>query len=150
MFATERAPRGAQAGFTLLEMLVALAIVALLAALAPRLAAPEAGALDRAARLVATELRAARAEALETGADRFVAFDPEAGTLRREGAAPASLPAGVRMALRAAAEAEAAVGAPAILFFGAGGSTGGDVALARGEATAVVSVRWLTGAVRRD
>ncbi|SDZ89191.1 GspH/FimT family pseudopilin [Rubrimonas cliftonensis] len=141
-------PRTRAAGFTLLEMLVALAVVALLAAAAPRFVAPGAGGLDRATRLVAGELRAARAQAIERGAPAAVTFDVESGALRRTGAEAAFLPEDVSLSLVTAAEAEALMGAPGVVFFAEGGATGGAVTLARGGASATVAVRWLTGAVR--
>jgi general secretion pathway protein H len=134
-------------GFTLLELLVAIAIALALLAAAPGLVAPGAGALDAAVGLVASELRLARERAIAEGRDSGVAFDPAARTVRGEGA-PRLLPEGVEMGLETAAEARAALGAPGVVFFPEGGATGGVIALRRGAAAARVEVRWLTGAVR--
>jgi general secretion pathway protein H len=138
--------RGA-AGFTLLELLVALTIAAALIALMPRLMVSGGGDLAAAADMVAAELRLARERALTQGAPAGVGFDIEGGTVLPEGAAPRPLPAGVALALRTAAEARAALGAPGVVFFPEGGATGGEIALSRGAGVTVVEVRWLTGAV---
>jgi general secretion pathway protein H len=138
--------RGA-AGFTLLELLVALTIAAALIALTPRLMVSGGGDLAAAADMVAAELRLARERALTRGAPAGVGFDPEGGAVLPQGAAPRPLPSGVALALRTAAEARDALGAPGVVFFPEGGATGGEIALSRGAGVMVVEVRWLTGAV---
>lgn len=147
MFAAADLRRRGAAGFTLLEMLVALSVALVLLAAAPRLAAPTAGDLTAAERLVKSELRRAREAALTTGADHAVLFGLDPPVLRRDGADPAPLPAGVALSAVTAAEVQADRGAPGVVFFGAGGATGGDLALTRGQATVHVQVRWLTGAI---
>lgn len=138
------------AGFTLLEALVALAIAMLLLTAAPRLVAPGAGALDAAAGLVAGELRRARETALSTGREQAVTFDAAARAVRAGEGPARRLPEGVSMRFTTAAEARAALGAPGVVFFEDGGATGGEIILSRGEDRVTLTVRWLTGAVRRD
>lgn len=138
---------GGAAGFTLLELLVALTVALILLAAAPRLVGIGAGGLDDAISMVAGELRLARERAIADGRDAGVAFDPAARTIRAADGGVRSLPGGVAIGLETAAEARAALGAPGVLFFPEGGSTGGVVALRRGEAAARIEVRWLTGAV---
>jgi general secretion pathway protein H len=140
-------PARAQAGFTLLELLVTLAIVAGLVAVAPRLAAFGAGGVERAARVVAAELRMARTDALTHGRPARVAFDLDGRRVLRDGAKPAALPADVAMAAVTAEEAAVAPGRPAIVFFPEGGATGGRVTVRRGGDAREIEARWLTGAV---
>ena len=72
-------------GYTLVEALVAVAILAILAAAARPLVAPVTeSSLDTAAHEVASALRFARSEAIRTGSYRGVDFSVDAGTgLRR-------------------------------------------------------------------
>lgn len=118
-----------QAGFTLLEMLVALGLFALGAAIVlPNLARGFGPAdLGSASQLVAAEMRRARNLALETRVEtRF--------PMR-----PLELPGGVVMLVEPA---------EGIRFFPDGSSSGGRAALARGQATRLVEVDWLTGRVQ--
>jgi general secretion pathway protein H len=144
---SSHADSGATAGFTLLEMLAALTVAAMLVAAAPRLVAPSAGGLAAAERLVAGELRRAREAALTEGAPRAVLFDVAAGAVRRDGAAAVALPQGVTLAVEGAREVIEARGAPGVVFFAEGGATGGAVRLQRGDAVALVTAFWLTGAI---
>lgn len=94
------APRRADAGFTLFELLVAVAIMSLAAGLAfPALQRVNARrTLDTAQRAMSVAIVTARAEALARG--RVVALAPDAGapdTLVANGKVVAKLPAGVRV-----------------------------------------------------
>jgi general secretion pathway protein H len=142
------ATAGGAAGFTLLELLVAITVAMILLAAAPGLVGRGSGALEDAVSGVAAELRLARERAVAEGRDAGVAFDPERRAFRADDGGFRPLPAGVEIGLETAAEARAELGAPGFLFFPEGGSTGGVVALRRGEAVARIEVRWLTGAVR--
>lgn len=118
------APSRAEAGFTLLEALVALAILALAWLLvAPAL--PESlfrSELERSARALATELREARARAVAEQREVVV-------PLARPGAEIRTVePGGVR-------------------FFPEGGATAASVTLARGGRSWRIEVDWLTGRV---
>ncbi|MFV0474125.1 MAG: prepilin-type N-terminal cleavage/methylation domain-containing protein [Pikeienuella sp.] len=134
-------------GFTLLELLVAITLALILLAAAPGLLNPGAGSLEKATGMVAAELRRARAAAMTRGEDAAVLFDADNGRLRDADGVETALPAGVSLSLRMAAEVREARGAPGVIFFPEGGSTGGIAILRRGEAVARVETRWLTGAV---
>lgn len=91
------APRHVDAGFTLFELLVAVAIMSLVAGIAfPALQRVNARrTLDNAQRALAVAIVTARAEALTRG--RIVALAPDAGapdTLLANGRIVAKLPAG--------------------------------------------------------
>ena len=128
------------AGFTLLEMLVVLAILGLATAfLVARGIGPGPATQARAAAdAVAAALRDARGRAIRD--DRFVtiAVDVPAHALRTVDAPPLLLPRALEMA-----------GTSAIRFAPDGSSSGGQIALAGGGVRALVSVDWLTGRVLR-
>jgi prepilin-type N-terminal cleavage/methylation domain-containing protein len=93
-------PRRSDAGFTLFELLVAVAIMSLVAGIAfPALSrVSERRTLDQAARAIAIAVVSARAEALTR--DHVVALGPDgtaAGTLLANGRIVAQLPAGARV-----------------------------------------------------
>jgi len=168
----KRATRAA--GFTLIEALVVLALMATAFAL---FAGALVGALPGqqlrdATHRLAAEMRATRARAVATGVDQSFVIDTQARTWRSgasdalgdpsavlPGTKPgASADGGVRrqgelddaLALGAtvAREEQPGPGLAAIRFFADGSSTGGRVVVRRGDAAWRVDVNWLTGAVR--
>lgn len=149
-----RAPGGARgagaggaAGFTLVEMLVTLAVLALALTLASRsLGGIAAG--QRPARLsgaIAGEIGLLRAEALRTGRSASLVFDAAGGRFlsSRPGAAP--IPAPLHVTVEAAGREPGE-----IRLLPDGSSTGGRIVLRDAAARSVVSVSALTGRVRRD
>jgi general secretion pathway protein H len=137
-------------GFTLIEMLVTLAVLALIMALVP---AYLAGSRDRvelksAARAVAAALRETREEALAHNRPEAFVIDLDRGWFR--GAAMKDeqpVPSGIGVTLVTTAEDQRGAGRGAIRFFPDGSSTGGGVILARGTGRYDVLVDWLTGRV---
>lgn len=129
--------------------MVVVSILALLAVAIPRLGGSGLPAGEETARKMLGELRAARAEAIGAGAPVAVSFDLAARRFGREGR-EAALPEGVELTLRTGLEAADRRGRARIVFFPDGSATGGTLRLeGRGPAT-VLTVRWLTGAVRRS
>ena len=126
------------AGFTLLEMLVVLAILGLTAGLVASRARPGAGGLELrgAAGQVGNLLREARAQAIATNQAVAVRADPATARLGIAGGREMALPRGVAL------QASGAIG-----FSGDGSSTGGSLLLAEGPRRLVVAVDWLTGRV---
>lgn len=144
------ADRG-DAGFTLLEALVALTILALAAtALAPTFgAARPAAAVDGAARDIAAALKDARAAAVRSGIETAVAVDTEHNTVTPFGASsPRALAPGIGMTLVTLRGEQTGAGAGRLRFYPDGSATGGRITLRQGRHTALVDVDWLTGATR--
>lgn len=141
--------RGAR-GFSLLEMILVLALVALASLLA---AAALTGGFDgmrlrAAAREVAAQLRFTRAQAIATGESQRFTLDPRAHRWTAPKARSGELPAQLALAFVGAREVQPAEGEGAIVFFPDGASTGGRVQLALDDAAWQVEVAWLTGQVR--
>jgi len=136
-------------GFTLLETLVVLLIVALAATALPRLGSAGQGGLARAAAHdVAASLRDARHAARAAGMETRVVFDTGRGTVLGVRGPARALPSGARLAVEGAAAEADADGRIAVRFDAEGGSTGGRVTIALGTQVAVVEVDWMTGHVR--
>jgi general secretion pathway protein H len=137
-----------KAGFTFIEMLVVLGVLALVAGLAlPLLVAPRQRAEFRhVAREVAAALREARALAQQRGRTAEFSLDAASGRYRIDGVPPVErrLPAGIRPILLAPADTGG------IRFFAEGGSTGGGVRLVQGDRQQDVVVDWLTGRIAID
>lgn len=140
------------AGFTLVELLVVLAVLALvLTLLPPLLEGNQARAeLTAAAREVAAALRETRGLALRDGRVESFAVDGRAGTFRAGASGRLHhLPAGLRLSLDPPAGGAAAAQG-VIRFFADGSSTGGGLALTQGGRRSHVAVDWLTGRVSLD
>jgi general secretion pathway protein H len=140
-----------QDGFTLVEMLVTMAILALAAGVAFQSLGP--GALDRRAALVsetvAAEIGRLRAEAIRSGRAGRLAFEPQAArfTSSRPGASPIPV-GGVAVAVEAGPVGRPMPGEVRLLPDGS--STGGRIVLASGGSRRILSVSALTGRVRRE
>jgi general secretion pathway protein H len=136
-------------GFTLLELVLVLAIIALATLLG-------AGAIGRgmeglrlrsAANGVAAQLRFTRAQALATGEPQRFTIDPAAHAWTAPKGRHGELPAAASVAFIGAREAQPSEGEGAVVFFPDGAATGGRVRLQQGGAAWQVDVAWLTGQV---
>ena len=137
----------AEGGFTLLELLIVMTIVALATAMVlPRLSAPSGGSDFRAqAREVAARLRLAQLDAVEKGVETAVTIDLAERTIVIGGKAivfPADTTLIVKTARGLLAPARAS-----IRFVPLGGSTGGSIEARHGGRTISIRISWLTGAV---
>jgi general secretion pathway protein H len=137
-------------GFTLLELLVVLAIATLLLAIAPPLitSAIPGVELKTSARRVAAGLRLAREEAIRSGRDITFTLDLQARTFEVEGRfRKGKLPQDLKLKLEAAQKEMLDEDRGAVRFFPDGSSTGGRVILALEDRGYQVGVQWLTGRV---
>lgn len=137
-------------GFTLLELLVVLAIATLLLAVTPPLltAAIPAVETKAGARRITSALRLAREEAIRSGREAAFVLDVEAHTFRIDGPyRPARLPAGLELELMAAEREMQSETVGGVRFFPDGSSTGGRVIVKRGDSGWQIGVSWLTGRV---
>lgn len=137
----------ASLGFTLLEMLVVLAIIAVVLAAMVTVRPNAAGIrISAAARGIAATLRLARARAIERNAETLVLVDPAAAAVGVAGAMR-SLPRGISVALTVAAP-ELAGSRGGLRFYPDGQSSGGEIILRLDGRAARVGVNWLTGEAR--
>jgi len=141
---------GKRRGFTLVELLVVLAIGGLLLAVTPPLitATLPAVELKAAARRTAGSLRLAREIAIAEGRDAAWVLDIEHHRYGIEGDhRGGSLPGGLELELVAAEEEMQSENVGSIRFYPDGSSSGGRVILKRGDAGYQVGVNWLTGRI---
>jgi general secretion pathway protein H len=140
----------ATSGFSLIEMLAALVVVALATALVMPLALRPSDALrlDAAAQDLVAALRLTRAAAIAHNTDAALTIDVERRTFESPAVLARSLPSEVAVKLKIA-EPERARSRGGFRFFPDGSSTGGDMVLAlRGRETKIC-VDWLSGIARR-
>ncbi|SFU48874.1 general secretion pathway protein H [Methylobacterium sp. 174MFSha1.1] len=144
------AAAGPAAGFSLVEMLVVLALLGLAAALGgPSLLTLLPGRqLDAAAASLADELALLRAEALRTGQRTSLAYDQ--ATARFVSSRPSARPLAMApLSVGVSVPAESWAGPGEIRFLPGGASTGGRIVLAGRAGQRVLTVSRVTGAVRR-
>ena len=139
-----------QVGFTLLEVIVVLAIAAILYAIV--LAVPFRGAttadLKAAARSLASGLRQAQSTAMTTRRDAVLTIDVEAREYVTSGDTQLRrLPEGIDLKLYTAQTEVTSERRGSIRFYPDGSSTGGRITVSSGERKYLVDVDWLTGRV---
>ena len=139
-----------KSGFTLVEMVVVLALAALLMLLVPPLFSKGlAGAgLKAASAQVAGGLRRARGQAIfrREEAPLFVNVDERTLRIGGQGSSIA-LDDRLTLSMVTARSEVVDAGEGIIRFYPDGSSTGGRVTLARGDRQRVVDVDWLTGRI---
>jgi general secretion pathway protein H len=139
-------------GFTLVELLVVMVMIALLMTGVPRLIAGLPGVrLRAAADDMADRLKGLHSEALRHGATMALIVDPAARTYRiSTDTVPHPLPEVVDRVDVKRPGVLPADGTAQIRFFADGTATAGTVRLRHGQRSAAITVDWLTGRVRRD
>ncbi len=137
-------------GFTLIEVVAVLAIVALMAALTLPMLRPGATTadLDATALRIATLLKADRYAAMRSGAPVVTALSAsERSVTSGHGHGQVRAPAGVALDAILADHCAGAKNGAGIVFFPSGLSCGGVIGLARGGRQVEIRVNWLTGGV---
>lgn len=135
-------------GFTLFEMLVVLALIALLGLLALPLARGTASArsIDTAMRDLARNLAAARSDAMRDAAPRSVLIDARNRRWRRiEHRRWTALPHGVGIDVTAPRNAITASGVTRLSYFHDGSASGGTIRLRDGTRRRAIAIDWLSG-----
>jgi len=136
-------------GFTLVEMLVVLGLVALLLAISLPYATTSGDArkLDAAAEIVASKLRETQAAALFSNRERSLMVELAARRLvQTDPGKMFDLPDGMDVQI-ITVENEILTDAGVFRFFPDGGSTGGKFILSKGGLKREIAISWLTGAV---
>ena len=140
-------------GFTLLEMLIALSILALAVTLAGSmmLRSSQDQRINSAVQRLAADIAQTRALAMRTGASQRIDFDLiDRRYVGGDGLAAVLPPS---LEVRMITAEELAVGArPAILFYPDGGSSGAAIELTSEAGRYYIEADWLTGeiSVRRE
>ena len=140
----------ASAGFTLLELLVVLALMVMVYALAlPVISASLPGTeLKGAARQLAAGLRKARSQAVTRKEEAVLTIDVEQRNFEVSGDKHSYvLPAKLEISLFTAQSELLRDKVGSIRFYPDGSSTGGRITIASGERKYQVNVDWLTGQV---
>jgi general secretion pathway protein H len=139
-----------QAGFTLLEMLVVLTILALTATLAiPLLSSGSEGLrLETAASEIATALRFTRSAAIARNTQLVFLIDVDRRTFGSPVVPRHSFASNILAKVTFGAGVRSATSDGGFKFFPDGSSTGGDVTLSLRGSQTKLCVDWLTGTVR--
>jgi len=143
--------RTAHGGFTLVEMLVVLVVMALLVSFSPLLVDRIMPRLrvEAAARELADTMRQARGFAIRDNRARFVVIDVgDRVAAIGGGRTRQRIPPDVQVDLVIAGIEQIDAGAGRIRFFPDGTSTGGKVVLTSAERSLAVVVDWFDGKIR--
>ena len=142
---------GREAGFTLIEVLIAFAIVGASVVIAIPLLGT--GASQQLLRSTASQLasgaRLTRAAAVGGAGERALVLDLERRQWRIDGIAPpAAIPSRLTLEVSVPESERSGPAERRIRFLPSGGSSGGTIVLRDGSRQAVVVVDWLTGGAR--
>jgi len=139
--------RRTQAGFTLVEIMVVMVIIALIMGLvATSMSRSVSAAEARAAsRELVASLRYTRARAIIDKAEQVFLVDTENRSYQAPGRDKVELPEGVDLTITTATSELVSDAISCIRFFPDGGSTGGHIELTVNKREYRVNVAWLTG-----
>jgi general secretion pathway protein H len=144
--------RGLQAGFSLIEMLVVLSILALMVAFAmPFLTKGSDGLrLQTASSELAAAFRTTRSAAIIGNTKTALMIDVDQRTFRSTVVSQRPFAPEIEAKLKFASGISSAAFDGGYQFFPDGSSTGGDVTLSLHGKHTKLCIDWLTGEVRRD
>lgn len=144
--------RQSESGFTLMEMLTVLAIMALVAAVSlPFLKASSPGKVFRAqAQEISALFRLARVDAITGNRETRIIVDLTNRRVTYEGRANAILLAPETNIQVKTARGEVMSDDAGFRFMPGGGATGGAIVLQRDGNKVTIAISWLTGAVAID
>jgi general secretion pathway protein H len=144
----DRAGRGA-AGFTLLEMIVVLVVLALVAGIVVGRGPVHSEALNERAAVadIVAGLRGARGRAIAANRAVLVVVNGAQGSLSIDGLPAFRAPPGMALAAATGLGGSPGPRLTGISFAPDGSSSGGRIMLADGAKRVVVGVDWLTGRV---
>lgn len=148
----DSASHGGDAGFTLLEVLAVIGILALVTTIfAVDYRRPTASIdVGAAAMRVAGELRAARSIAMRQSRDVEFVFSAEERWYQVEGRARGHFPRGVDVVFVSAQPLVRSAQDARLVFFRDGSSTGGEITLRSEARVHRVRIDWLTGKVTTE
>lgn len=144
--------RSRQGGFSLLELMVVMVLVALLfAVVGVSVSRSIAGAeIRNAARDITAGIRHTRGQAIVQRQQQVFHVDAENRTWKASEREEVSLPDGLEIILDTARSELTGENAGGIRFYPDGASTGGRVTLIANEREWEINVSWLTGEVSLD
>lgn len=141
-------------GFTLVELLVVFAIMAVMIAVVPAALGKlqQSVAYRQTVQDMTTYLRVARQQSMTEGRYTAVLLNVQEGSYALEGQSPVALDSSLRLEVETAAIADDANGVQSIIFLPQGGSTGGSISILRASTATGVRLRvdWLSGMVTQE
>lgn len=141
--------RQGEKGYSLAELLVVLAIVALIAGLSLPLIRPKPKAIElqTIAQKIASSMRTVRSEAISSNLDKFISIDLQSRQYWYREKQKQAIPSYISLSLLSAREETIQSNVGRIRFFADGGSSGGKLVLKYKNQSVTIAIDWLTGAV---